>query len=119
MDKKILIKKEKEEGSKTGKATMLSSPHLSNPFHPLPKSFKTWSLVPPYTERLARLAIRYVRSFTDAWAFLVNDSLANDDILAPSNASIRWKKAVRTGNPLLTLSDAVTRDEKEKNHVSV
>lgn len=40
-------------------------------------------------------------------------------MLAPSNAFIRWKKALRTNNPLLTLSDAVSRDEKEKNHVSV
>nr|BDT63181.1 MAG: wsv045-like protein [Hemigrapsus takanoi nimavirus] len=44
--------------------------------------------------------------------------MANDDILAPSNAFIRWKKALKVNNPLLTLSDAVSRDN-EKNHVSV
>ena len=60
-----------------------------------------------------------MRCFTDAFASLVNESQANDDILAPSNAFIRWKKALRANNPLLTLSDTVSRDEKEKNHVSV
>lgn len=63
------------------------------------------------------MAVRYVRSFTDAWTFLVNESLANDDILAPSNAFIRWKKALTANNPLLTLSDTVSRDKK--NHISV
>ena len=57
-----------------------------------------------------------MRSFTDTWAFLVNESLANDDILAPSKAFIRWKKALRANNPLLTLSDAVNMG---KNRISV
>lgn len=60
-----------------------------------------------------------MRSFTDAWAFLVNESLVNDDILAPSNAFIRWKRALKANNPLLTLSTSVSRDEKENNRVSV
>lgn len=118
MEEKTLIKKESRTREEET-ATVTSSLHPSNTPRPLQQSSKTWSLVAPYTDRLARLAIRYVRSFTDAWDFLVNKSLANDDILAPSNAFIRWKKALRANNPLLTLSDAVSRDEKEKNHVSV
>lgn len=63
-----------------------------------------------YTNRLARIIIGYVKSFTDTWAFLVNESLADDDILAPTHAFIRWEKAVRVNNPLLTLSATVNRD---------
>ena len=103
------------EEEKTPVLLSLHPPHTPHPFREAPQ---TWSLVAPYTDRLARLAIRYIRSFTDAWAFLVNESLANDDILAPSIAFIRWKKAIRANNPLLTLSDAVSRDEKKKKIMS-
>lgn len=120
MEENTLIKKEEESRTREEETvTVSSSLHPSNQPRPRRQSSKTWSLVAQYTDRLARLAIRYVRSFTNAWAFLVNESLASDDILAPSNAFVRWKKALRANNPLLTLSDAVSRDEKEKHHVSV
>ncbi|KAK3865919.1 hypothetical protein Pcinc_028520 [Petrolisthes cinctipes] len=62
---------------------------------------------------MARLAIYYVRSFTDTWAFLINETLSQDDILAPNNAITRWQNAVKINNPLMTMTDSITRDNEK------
>lgn len=67
-----------------------------------------------YSKKFARLAVYYVRAFTDTWAFLVNETLSPDDILSPANAFARWRNSVRVNNPLMNLKDFITRDEENK-----
>lgn len=67
-----------------------------------------------YSKRFARLAVYYIRAFTDTWAFLVNETLSPDDILSTDNAFARWKNSVRVNNPLMNMKDFITRDEETK-----
>lgn len=68
--------------------------------------------------RIARLAVCYVRAFTDTWAFLINETLPSSEIPLACDAFARWENSLVLNNPLLMLEDKFIFDENQNVEIA-